>query len=63
MSIYTAISDCLSVTSHSRIIYSIVGSMVLAVNIVLIDNPALKVSAGGETTVTIVSGSRARCSG
>jgi hypothetical protein len=63
MSIYTATSDCQSVTSHSRIIYSIFGGMVLAVNIVMIDNFALKVSASGETIATIVNGSGARCSG
>ena len=60
MSIYTAISDCLSVTSHSRIISSIVGRMVLTVNIVMIQNHALEVSAGGETIASIVG---ARCSG
>jgi hypothetical protein len=63
MSIYTAISDCLSVTSYCRIINSIVSRMVLTVNIMMIDNHALEVSAGGETIAGIANGSGARCSG
>jgi hypothetical protein len=63
MSIVTARSHCQSISSQSGIINSVGGRMVLTVNIVMIDNHALEVSAGRETIATIVNRSGTRSSG
>jgi hypothetical protein len=63
MSIVTAISYCLSVASHCSVITSIGGRMVLTMNVMLIDNDALEVTAGGKSTARVANWSGTRGSG
>lgn len=63
MSVMTAVSNCLGVASHSVVIASKGGRMVLTMNVMLINNGALKISTGGKSTARVINWSWARGSG